>query len=205
VTDPPGEADLRQLAGRFDYTERQIRGLLARAPNGDRRAPLAAVLGLLVALRQLDMRRPVIRAYLIAFTAVGNGGELREPRDLAASLHMKLDQAAVTASQHSRGALRTATADNLEETTQQAVTAYTDAQGKRWPLGAYASMETHTIGRHASSRGTLDAVGPRGHVTVSSHGTHNPICLPLEGETFPAATAPQPPFHPHCKHYLRAA
>jgi hypothetical protein len=39
-------------------------------------------------------------------------------------------------------------------------------------------------------------------VEVSAHGTTNPICQELEGETFPADAAPSPPFHPNCHHVL---
>jgi hypothetical protein len=82
-----------------------------------------------------------------------------------------------------------------------AVTAFEGNDGTRWALGAYAAMEARTIGRAATSRGTRDALGTE-LVEVSAHGTTNPICQELEGETFPADSAPQPPFHPNCTHVL---
>jgi hypothetical protein len=199
---PEGEGQLRQLAQRFADAEARIRDLVREAVKGNKRDLLAEALAILIALRQLDIRRPVTSAYVVAFVAVGNGGELRTPTDLARSLHLKLDQAAATASERSRVAFRRATVDNLEEMSLEAVTADVDRQGKRWPLGAYAEMQALTIGRHASSRGTLDAVGPTGFVKVSDHNTKSEVCKPLEGKTYKATEAPQPPFHPHCKHYL---
>jgi hypothetical protein len=55
---PHGEACLRGLARRFEEAEQRIRGLAGAAINGDRRGLLTAALAILIALRQLDFRRP---------------------------------------------------------------------------------------------------------------------------------------------------
>jgi uncharacterized membrane protein YgcG len=205
MPDPPGEQELRALARRFEDTEARIRALISNAPDGNRRALLTEALEALIALRRQDLAAPVTAAYLAAFRAVRRGGNPQAVRDLSRSLAAKLDDAATTASDNTRAAFRAVTPDNLEELQHDAVTAHVDRVGKRWTLGAYAEMTASTIGRRASSRGTLDGVGPGGSVTVSSHGTNNPVCQPLEGKTFPAGRAPQPPFHANCKHYLIAS
>ena len=94
---------------------------------------------------------------------------------------------------------------SLTDWSLEAVTADVDRQGKRWPLGAWAGMNCRTIGRRASSRGTLHRVGPDGKVKVSDHNTTSEVCKPLEGKTFDVFDAPTARFHPHCKHYLIAA
>jgi hypothetical protein len=63
-TPPEGEADLRTLAQRYETAEGQVRELLTRAPNGDRRTLLTAALGMLVVLRKLDPRGAITTAYL---------------------------------------------------------------------------------------------------------------------------------------------
>jgi hypothetical protein len=196
MPDPPeGEAELRRLASRFERIDAQIRELVARAPTGDRRRLLSAALAMLVALRQLDLRRPVIRAYLIAFTEVGRGGELREPKDLAASLHLKLDQGAQTASQRVREALRRATTDNLDQTTHEAVVAHTDARNTSWALGHWARMNSETIGRQATSRGLAHGLGEGGRVTI--HVGECGWCRSHAGEGTIGEIA-LPPYHPSC-------
>jgi len=199
---PEGEAQLRQLASRFERVDAQIRELVARAPTGDRRRLLSAALAMLVALRQLDMRRPVIRAYIGAFTAVGNGGELREPKDLAASLHVKLGQGAQTASQSVREALRRVTTDNLDQTTQEAVIAHTDARGTSWTLGHWARMNSETIGRQATSRGLAHGLGEGNTVTI--HVGECGWCRSHAGEAV-VGQDPLPPYHPSCSCVASAA
>jgi hypothetical protein len=197
MPDPPeGEAELRRLASRFERIDAQIRELVARAPTGDRRRLLSAALAMLVALRQLDLRRPVTRAYLVAFTEVGNGGELREPRDLANSLHLKLDRGAQTASQSVTEALRRATTDNLDQTTQQAVIAYTDARNTSWTLGRWARLNCDTIGRQATSRGFAHGIGEGGRFTV--HIGECGLCYSLFGGGGVVGEDPMPPGHPGC-------
>ena len=198
---PAGEADLGALSERFAQAEARVRALLAKAPAGDRRKLLTEALAILVALRHEDTRMPVIMAYLAAFRAVRRGGVAQDARDLAGSLALKLDRGARTASGAAREAFRTVTRENLEQIAATAVTAHVGKDGTRWPLGAYAEMQTRTIGRRATSRGTRHAVGA-GFVEVSSHGTKNPICAELEGQQFPAESAPEPPFHPNCQHVL---
>jgi hypothetical protein len=83
-------------------------------------------------------------------------------KDLAASLHRKLDLGVQTASANAREAFSKVTADNLEEVSAEAVVAHEDARGTRWALGAWASMNAETLGRQATTRGVLDAVGEKG-------------------------------------------
>jgi hypothetical protein len=82
-----------------------------------------------------------------------------------------------------------------EEVVEKAVMAHTDARGTRWSLGAWGSMNTATIGRQASSRGTRDALHPAARVviTVGECG----FCQAFAGE-YSAEDAPWPPFHPSC-------
>jgi hypothetical protein len=84
MPDPPaGERDLRALAARFTGAEVRVRGLVARAPGGDRRKLLVEALAILVALRREDFRGPVISAYLMAFRQVRRGGDHDGAADLA--------------------------------------------------------------------------------------------------------------------------
>jgi hypothetical protein len=198
---PAGERGLVELARRFASVERRVRVLLARAPGGDRRRLLTAALEELIGLRRLDPGEAVAAAYLAAFRRIRSGGEAGAVGDLAGSLARKLDDASLTAQTSAREAFRVVVPENFEEVEAIATTAYIGEDGSRWPLAAYAEMQTRTIGRRATSRGTVDAVG-EGFVEVSSHGTTNPVCIELEGERFPAAAAPQPPFHPNCEHIL---
>jgi hypothetical protein len=56
--------------------------------------------------------------------------------------------------------------DYLEESIAAVTVAHEDARGTRWPLGAWATMNTETIGRQATSRGLSDAVGTGGKVII---------------------------------------
>lgn len=181
---PEGEADLRALARRFDDAERRVQDLLDRAPEGNRRELLTEALDLLVALRREDLRGPVITAYLAAFRDVRSGGGAGAVRDLAGSLAKRLDGGARTASESVRAAFRTVTVENIEEITAMATIAHTDAAGNRWGLGAWAGMNTTTIGRQATSRGTRDALPPD-HKVVIDVGECG-YCQEFAGE-YPAA------------------
>jgi hypothetical protein len=135
---PPGEADLRRLAARFELAEDEIKELLAEAALGSgRRRMLEEALGILVALRQEEMRRPVIAAYLLAFRSVQRGGVLVAPRDLAASLHLKLDRGAQKAAEGARAAFKrvTATTSTTSTRRQSPPTSTTAAPGGRSAAG----------------------------------------------------------------------
>lgn len=192
---PAGEADLRALARRFSDVERRVRALVAEAPEGDRRALATDAHRLLLELRQHDMRGPVISAYIAAFSTAGPRGEMRTPKDLAASLHRKLDSGAKTAAVSARAVFATVTAETVEESATAAVTAHIDKRGTRWALGSWAAMNTETIGRLATSRGITDAVGRGGKVTIEVSGCD--YCAEFEGEAT-IGTDALPPFHPHC-------
>ena len=192
---PPGETDLRALARRFEDAERRGRALVAQAPDGERRGLYIEVLETLIALRRADLRGPVINAYRAAFETV-RGGDLRDPDDLAASLHLKLDRALQRAAMNANAAITKVTADNVDEMTTAAVVAHTDASGARWALGAYAAMTTSTLGRQATTRGLTDAVGTGGKVIVEATGCD--YCESFGGEATVGAD-PLPPFHPSCQ------
>lgn len=201
----PAEADLRALARRFEESERRVRALVAEAIDGDRRRLLREILLVLAELRTLDVGQAVESAYVGAARAVNlltkgepGNADVRAVRDLAGSLAKKLDEGPQEAARRAREAIVSVTSDNLEDAQHEAVTAHVDDDGRRLPLGSYAAMETNTIGRHASSRGIRDAVGD-GLVTISSHGTNVPVCIPIEGVTMPASS-PLPPYHPGCGH-----
>jgi hypothetical protein len=55
----------------------------------------------------------------------------------------------------------------MEEMAAAAVVAHVDTRDTRWPLSAWARMNTETIGRQATSRGLSDAVGTGGKVNIS--------------------------------------
>jgi hypothetical protein len=74
-----GEADLRALSEHFTRAETRIRGLLAKAPTGDRRALLTEARELLVALRREDARGPVAVAGFGRLSVVPRGGGERVP------------------------------------------------------------------------------------------------------------------------------
>jgi hypothetical protein len=131
---PTGEADLRALADRFVDAEAGITVWLAEAAGGDQRRWLTQALEVVAALRRLDLRGPVVTAYLHEHPE----GSATAVRDLAGSLAVKLDRGVVTATENTRDSFRTATPENVEEVTEDAVTAHVDGRGSRWYLGRWA-------------------------------------------------------------------
>jgi hypothetical protein len=188
---PSGEANLRALSERFSEAEARIRALVAQAPEGDRRKLLTEALSILVTLRREDFRGPVHAAYFAAFKR--RGGD--RPVDLAGSLAKRLDRGAQLASVNARQAFRAVSAENTTEMTVAAVVAHVDERGTRWPLGAWATMNTETIGRQASSRGLSDAVGSGGKVVIEVGECA--FCQDFAGEAV-VGEDPLPPFHPSC-------
>jgi hypothetical protein len=200
---PAGEAELRRLAARFELAETGIRELIAEAAlTRARRLLLEEALGILTALRQEDLRRPVITAYLLAFRAVQRGGILAAPGDLAASLHLRLDRGAQHAADRARAAFKRVTADNLDDASHDAVTAHVDDRGTRWTLGSWAVMNTTTIGRQATSRGIAHAVGDGGQVSISVGECG--WCQQHAGQGR-IGEIPLPPYHPSCSCTASAA
>jgi hypothetical protein len=193
--DLPGEAGLRALSERFSDAETRIRALVAKAPAGDRRELLTEALAILIALRHEDARTPVIAAYLAAFRAVRRGGSAQDARDLAGSLALKLDRGAQTATKGTRQAFKAVRADNLEEMTTVAVVAHVDARATPWTLSSWAAMNATTIGRQASTRGLVDAVGAGAKVVIDVGECR--FCQEFAGEAV-AGESPLPPFHPSC-------
>jgi hypothetical protein len=190
VPKPPGEADLRDLALRYQRAEGQICAMLA-----DSQRDVTAALGLLAALRLLDHRTPVAAAYLHEHPK-GNPSAVT---DLAGSLHQRLDRAAVRASETARELFRL---KDPQQALQQPLTAATDTRGTRWGLGAWAVMNTLTIGRHATSRGIADHVGHGNTVTISTGQCG--WCGQHAGEAV-IGTDPLPPYHPSCSCVATAA
>ena len=215
---PPGEADLRALAERFSEAETRIRALVARSVEGSRRDNLTEALDLLGALRGEDFRGPVGRAYEVARrdgaskVVRARSAPQRESRrarpeakvdDLARSLHRKLDRGIQTVEANVRKAIPKVTADNLEEMTAFAVTAYIDRGRTLWTLSSWAAMTTETIGRQASSRGTIDGVG-KGRKVVVDVGECE-LCNSLFSGELVVGEDPLPPGHPGCTCVASAA
>jgi hypothetical protein len=188
---PKGEQGLRQLASRFEEAEAKIRELIARAPAGDRRPLLLTALEVLVVLRALNMRFPIYAAYLYMHP----DGSSDAVDDLARSLHGKLENGLRRAQEGSRRAFRFVTDRNIDVLEHEAVTAHEAVDGTRWTLGSWASMNTQTIGRTATSRGIADAVGKGGKVTISVGECG--WCREHAGEAV-IGQDPLPPFHPSC-------
>lgn len=206
-TSPPGEADLRSIVARFEAVEAEVRSLLAEATVGDRERLLGKALTALGSLRGERVADAVYVAYDTAYDNAVEDIEAQRSSPgaerLAESLDEKLAAAVTEAEGRSKEAFPEVDQDNLEDLSQDAVTGFVDEADRRWAIGAYAAMEAHTLGRRATSRGVKDAAAG-GLVRVSSHGTKVPICVPLEGKTFPATSAPEPPFHEGCQHMLEA-
>lgn len=207
------EDELRALAARFADAERRIRALVAQAPDGDRARLLREALLVLVELRRqaADATIAVEVAYAVAHGAVqqllGRPVRLPDPAPVSrmgGGLARTLSKAVQTAQDGSRAAFRTVTSENVEEAAQDAVTALVARDGARLALAGYTDMQTATAGRRATSLGTRDALGPAGLVTISSHGTENPVCQPIEGKTY-RADGDLPPFHAHCGHVATPA
>jgi hypothetical protein len=200
---PEGETDLRELASRFEAADQRIRNLVRAAANGDRRELLFAALAILIALRQLDMRLPVTRAYIAAFTQTGRGGDLRPPDDLAGSLAKKLDGGAHTASQNAREAFRQVSTTNVDEMATKAVVANVDERGTSWSLSHWAKVNTDTIGRQATSRGLAHSLGDGGRFVVDVGECER--CRELFTGTLIVGRDPLPPGHPSCTCVATAA
>lgn len=205
--EPPGEAPLRALRGSYRDVESTITGLLDRAVGGSREKLLGEALEALNGLRKEDAAEAVQQAYADAYdNATGmlmeeNAAGTDPAGSLAESLDRKLRDAIDEAESRVPGAFRSATKETLEDAKREAVIGHVDDAGREWSIGSYADMQISTLGRRATSRGVVDAVGG-GNVIVSAHGTSHPVCKALENQTFPAQSAPQPPFHPGCGHML---
>lgn len=202
----PVDDDLDRLAAPFHAAERRIRELVAQAPEGDRRALLIEALEILIVLRRdTDAADTIASIYALSAAAVGvlqkrsvsvspSGAD-----DLGRSLAGQLDRSVRTAAEGVRAAMRTVTVETVADASQTAVTALVDRSGARRALGSYAEQLSRTLGRHAVSRGTTDALRAGALVQVSRHGTENPICRPLEGVILPASGS-LPPYHASCSH-----
>jgi hypothetical protein len=190
---PPGEADLRTLARRYERAENQIRELVARAPAGDRRPLLLTALEILIVLRTLDSRGPIVRAYLAENGPFGDTGAVT---DLAGKLAKRLDDGVRRAQAGSRRAFRFVTTDNLDEMTEEAVTAHEQPDGTRWSLGRWSTMQTSTLGRQATSRGLANSMGEGGQFVVQ--GPRCKLCQTLFEGVLEVGKDRMPPAHPHC-------
>ena len=200
---PSGEADLRALSERFSYAERRIRALVVQSVESvRRRTNLNEALDLLASLRREDFRGPVETAYKSARETASSAGVRARPArskakvdDLARSLHLKLDRGVRTVEANVRRVIPSITPDNLDRLGDEAVTAHVDRSGSFWTLGAWASMNTATIGRQASSRGIVDGAGhgSKLEIDVGECG----YCQEFAGEAV-AGVDPLPPFHPSC-------
>lgn len=207
------EHDLTALARAFADAEARVRALVAQAPDGDRRELLREALLILTELRRRldDATIGVEVAYALAVGAVqqlqGRNIELPDPAPvttIGGGLAKTLHDAVQTAQEGSRRAFRSVTPENVEDMAQRAVTAHVARNGARLALAGYADMQAATVGRRSTSIGTRDALGPTALVTISSHGTENPICRPLEGQTY-RADGDLPPFHASCAHVASPA
>lgn len=203
---PPGEEALRGIVGRFEETEAQIRRLLGAAIDGDRESLLAEALEAISSLRDERFEDAVFEAYDTAYEDAADEIEAQSrdglaPDSLAESLHKKLTAATEEAEKRSEKAFPEVTEDNLESISHEAVTAMVDEEERNWTLGAYAAMAALTLGRRATSRG-IKAASAGGELRISVDPNSCPICLPFEGETYPANSAPEPPFHERCGHML---
>jgi hypothetical protein len=211
--DLPAEAKLLALAERWARAEARVRTLLAQAARGgDRRALLVEALALLRELRADALRAgpEVERAYAVALGAAAlllGRPDVVPAREtgqrLGRALAGRLDKAAQAAGEGSREAFRAVTEENLGERAQDAVTGVTARDGARLAIGAYAAGVARQAARVAVSTGTAAALGD-GLVRISSHGTRNPICIPLEGIVLPAS-GNLPPYHAGCQHVATPA
>lgn len=204
---PPGEADLRAIKGRFNEAEAEIRRLIGEAIDGNADALRDQALTTLDDLRAEKVSDAVQGAYAQAYDhaadkiSQGRAASTDPVGGLADSLETKLASALDTAQRNVKSAFADVNPDNLDDKEAEAVTGHVDEAGRAWPVGAWAAMQITTLGRRATSRGVKDAAAG-GLVQVSEHGTTHPVCAELEGEIFPAADAPEPPFHEGCEHML---
>jgi hypothetical protein len=193
MPDPPeGEADLRTLAQCYEAAESQVRELIALAVKGDKRTLLKAALQTLIVVRKLPARGPIVTAYLVqhefgASTAVD---------DLAGGLAKRLDDGVRRAQAGSRRAFRMVTEDNVGELSHEAVTAHEQPDGTRWTLGGWATMNTLTLGRQATSRGLANSIGDGGRFTVNVGECK--LCRNLFAGGGVIGEDPMPPGHPNC-------
>jgi hypothetical protein len=188
---PAGEHDLRALADEFIAAEGYVGALLGEAAVGDRRRITAMALQKLADLRRLDLKAPVVSAYLHQHPK----GKASAVRDLAGSLAKRLDSGAQVAADGVRASFTAVTADTIAEHTAAALTAVVDARGVRWSLGRWAEMNTTTIGRQATSRGVADRAGQGRTVTIDAGDCS--YCQEFAGEAV-VGRDPLPPFHPNC-------
>jgi hypothetical protein len=193
MPEPPGERSLRTLAQRHEATEQAIRELVERAPGGDRRALLLTALELLIVLRTLDARKPVVAAYL----AEHPFGATEAVDDLAGALHKRLDDGIRRAQSGTRRAFRHVTDQNLEEMSLEATTAHDGVDGSHWGLSRWAGMQTATVGRQATSKGLADSIGERGAFVVQG-GSKCALCRGLADGVKVVGEDRMPPFHPSC-------
>lgn len=206
---PPGEASMRALIGAFVSAERDIRELLTKAIKGRREKHLSDAISILAELRKEDPTEALQAAYADAYDDAAlkveekaQGDAISDPiRPLTDALREKLDEGVSETESRLGKAFRSVTEENYDDVATSALVAHVDDANREWSLGSWADMTISTLGRRATSRGIVNAVG-RGQVQVSSHGTTHPVCQPLEGVVFHAQAAPEPPFHPGCQHML---
>jgi phage portal protein BeeE len=203
---PPGEAEIRTLVGRYSAVEAEVRELLRNAVRDGREHSLGKAMEALDTLRQEKPEQALVAAYSDALdnavAVIEEKAATRDPVEpLIESLDKKLGDAITQVEDNAQEAFRSVDKDNVAEKEDQAVTAFTDEAGRNWALSSYAGTQIRTLGRRATSRGIKDGVGA-GVVEVSSHGTQHPECQRLEGKRFPAASAPEPPYHENCQHML---
>jgi hypothetical protein len=194
MPDPPaGEQQLRDLAHRYASAEGQALGLIVEAANGGDRGHLAALgIRVLSALLLLDPRLAVVAAYLAAHPK----GQPESVRDLAGGLHKRLDQGVRVARDNYQAVIAHVAADRLEYMAAAAVTAHVDSRGNRWALSTWATMNTDTTGRQATTRGISDRVGEGRTVMINVSG-----CGWCESHAGPAVVGkdPLPPYHARCR------
>ena len=201
--------ELADLAARFADAERQIRDLVARAPAGDRRTLLTRALAILAELTRQIAAAAIIGvevAYAVAVGAAqlltGRPVVLPDPAPVTAlggGLARRLTQAVRTAETNTREAIRTVTPVTIDAAADHAVTTPSGPREIDMLLGTLAEIQTTMIAERATSTGTRHGLGPDGLVRISTHGTINPICRPIEGRIV-RADGDLPPYHAHCGH-----
>lgn len=204
---PHGEAALRSSIAAFERAEGDVRELVRREGNVTERRD--AALAVLRGLRDEPVDDHLADAYSDAFESALDRLDGKEPRaeinaDVAAlgqTLREKVHGALDEAERRTGEAFTRVGDGDADKLADQAVVGHVDVAGREWSFAAYGSNQMRTLGRRATSRGVKDAAGG-GMVQVSEHGSNHPICSQLEGQTFPAFMAPEPPFHEGCQHYL---
>jgi hypothetical protein len=189
---PAGEAQLRALAAQYESVDSVIRGLIREAGlGGPRHAMLIEALSLLIAARRTDVSAAVLAAYLHQHPR----GHESAVSDVAASLATRLYRGAQVTADSTKAAFKAVTAENIEEMAAAAVVAHVDRRGTSWSLGRWATMNTQTIGRTASSRGVADEVGEGGKIAIQIGECQ--LCHELFNEDSVVGD-PMPPGHPGC-------